>query len=212
MLPLDPQPIDSSWRSALAPAALSALIEEHTHLRDGPFSLTWKLSGAGIVGRVMDLPATEKVFVGRKTPFGYELAVRPDATHRHAFEPIAEVHINAGAGQLPDDDPPAPPHPHAGDVEDTEPPNDGRDGPTEVRLHLRLHREQRSFALPFALMGVACLAGAVFAVGQPLQAGMSALVGAAFVALPPMRSRSLFRHGCGRVEAAIRETLGLDRA
>ena len=210
MLPLDPQPIDSSWRSALAPSALSALIEEQTHLRDGPFSLTWKLSGAGIVGRVMDLPATEKVFVGRKTPFGYELAVRPDATHRHAFEPIAEVHINAGAGRLRDE-PPASPHPHVCDVDDTEAPSDGRDGPTEVRLHLRLHREQRSFALPFALMGVACLAGAVFAVGQPLQAGMSALVGAAFVALPPMRSRSLFRHGVERVEAALGETLGLER-
>ncbi|MCB9793912.1 MAG: hypothetical protein H6741_14425 [Alphaproteobacteria bacterium] len=173
---LDPRPRASSWQSALDAAQLREALERHALLQDGPLALTWKLSGAGIVGRVMDLPETERDFVGRRTPFGYELALSPEPGHRHAFEPIAELHLEG----------------------------------SQVDVLLRLHREQRSFALPFVLTGAACVVSA--AVGAPGSPGMAAMalgLGLAFILLPPLRARSLFEAACARTLARLQGALEL---
>lgn len=173
---LDPQPRASGWQSALEPHQLQDAVERSALLRPGPLQLTWKLSGAGIVGRVMDLPETERDFVGRRTPFGYELVLRPDRSQRHAFEPIAELHIDGA----------------------------------QVDVLLRLHREQRSFALPFALMGVACVVSAVVGASEtPGLAAMSLGVGLAFILVPPLRARALFSASCARTLERLERALEL---
>lgn len=180
---LEPTPARSTWRSPLDPDTIAARLDERALLQDHALPLTWKLSGAGIVGRVMDVPHTDRPLVGRCTPFGWELVRTPEPTHRHAFEPIAEVRVeSAGRGST-------------------------------VELLLRMHREQHSFALPFALMGAACCGSAVVAwTTQPVMAGLSLTIGLAFALLPPARSRALFRHGVRQTEAALTEHLELQAA
>lgn len=180
---LEPSPRTTRWHTGLDLAEIAARIDAATHLWERPFALTWKLSGAGIVGRVLDLPATDRPLVGRVTPWGYELACAADPRHRHAFEPIAELSLQPIAGG------------------------------TEVDLHVRLHREQRSFALPFALMGLACCVGAALsASAQPTTAALSATLGLAFLFLPPARSRSLFHAAATRCCSTLVDLLALREA
>lgn len=161
-------------------ARLSPLVHEHT----GPFVLTFKLSGGGIVTRVMETPETERPWFGEVDQTRLRLVAMPDGSGVTPYQPILRGELRPeGAG-------------------------------TALELSLAPHPGQQSWSLPFALAGLLLgLWGALMLVQGVLIPGALALsFGVAFVIFPSLRARTAFARDCARDLARLRRDLGLEAA
>lgn len=168
------------FRSALTPAALCAAIAEQTEQTDWPPRLIMKLSGGGIVSRVMEAPETALPFFGLVQPDRIRLALSSRGQQVTPFQPILLVKLAEAA-----------------------------EG-SRVEVTLRPHKEARSFAGLFALIGGMVILAAIPAAlsGEPA-ALLGMLIGAAGLVFPTFRAHASFRSDRDLALAALTEQLPL---
>ena len=152
------------FRSTLPPDELRAALAAVVEPTEWPPSLIFKLSGGGIVSRVMASPETERPFFGRVDPEKIRIARASRGGQVTPFQPIVLVTISeAGDGSV-------------------------------MAVKMRPHREAHSLAGLFTLAGFTLIGASVPALlsGDPL--GMvAAAVGIIFMIFPTWRARLSFR-------------------
>lgn len=167
------------------PAALAARLRPLVHEHSGPFVLTFKLSGGGIVTRVMETPTTELPWFGEVDAERLRLVAMPDGRGVTPYQPILRGELRPeGAG-------------------------------TALALSLAPHPGQQTWSLPFAMVGSALsIWGAWQFINADLTRDwylgcLAMAFGAAFSLFPTWRARSTFARDCARDLARLRRDLGL---
>ncbi|MEL6349056.1 MAG: hypothetical protein AAFV53_38485 [Myxococcota bacterium] len=169
------------YTSELTPSELRETLAEVVEPVDWPFPLVFKLSGGGIVSRVMDAPKTDRPFFGQIEE-RIRFAVASRGNEVTAFQPILRLTIE------PDAD-------NAGSV---------------VQVRLRPHGESRSFAGLFAVFGGTIAIAALPALfnGEPI-ALIGVIVGLLGIFFPPLRARLSFQADRDRALDALTSHLPL---
>lgn len=170
------------FNSALSPADLVAALSEKTEPTSWPPPLILKLSGGGIVSRVMQSPDTQQPFFGVVSPDRIRVAVSTWNQQVTSFQPILLLTVtDSGAGG------------------------------SAVEVKLRPHREASSFAGLFAGVGALVIVAAIPAAlgGEPAAlAGM--VVGALGLVFPTFRAKACFESDRDQALAALRAALPLE--
>ncbi len=152
------------------------------HVEEGPFVLTFKLSGGGIVSRVMETPETELPWFGEAHARGSRLVAMPDGSGTTPFQPIVRL-----------------------DFEDQEA------GGSMVRVRMAPHPGQHTWSIPFGVVALVLGAWGGYLLFQGATAGPLAFVFAvAFGIFPPLRARFSFNRDCARDLARLQRDLGLE--
>ena len=158
--------------------ALSGLVGS-VHPTDGRFRLISRLSGGGVVVRVLDCPQTERPLFGDLRADGFRLARVTRGVDIAPFEPIADGTIETHAGGA------------------------------RLNVSLAPHGQARSFALAHAAAGAMLLtAAAVKLSSDPLIAGLCVVLALVFFIFPSVRARLGFTRGCAALEAELDLALG----
>ena len=160
--------------SPLAPEVLIEKLREQTEAVE-EFPLRSKLSGAGIVVRVLHAPETDKPLFGRIGADGFKLAQVPDPARQGPFQPLVEGNVS-----------------------------DSQIG-SRIELTLRPHKQVRTYSPIFAAMAILLflVAGVQFA-AKPEIALIAAVFGGLFLVFPRFRAKHGFDQGCGEVESTLR--------
>ena len=152
------------FRSHLAPDDLQAALAAVVEPTAWPPPLIFKLSGGGIVSRVMESPETDHPFFGRVDDEKIRIARASRGGQVTPFQPIALISISAAA-----------------------------DG-SVLEVKLRPHREARSLSGLFMLAGFTLLGAALPALLSGDILGVAAVViGLIFMLFPKWRERLSFR-------------------
>lgn len=163
--------------SPLPPEELLKRLAAATEPSEG-FPLRSKLSGAGIVVRVLHPPPTTRPLFGRVGADGFKVACVPDPANQGPFQPIAEANVSeSGAGSL-------------------------------VSLTLRPHKQVKSYSPLFAGMAVILflVAGVTFRDSGGIGL-IAAVFGGLFLVFPRFRATHGFEQGCVGLEKQLRGLL-----
>lgn len=159
-------------------AVLDALRAATAHTTE-PFSMVSKLSGGGIVVRVLRTPETERAFFGRVTTDGFVVAPVHRGGDVTPFQPL---------------------------IRGTVVPSDG--GGTRLHLHLHPHPHAQAYDIVFTVVGVLMLVGAgLLATQSVASAGMLAFFGLLGVVFPKLRARAGFAAETRRALTGLAEVL-----
>ena len=152
------------FRSHLPPDALRAAIAAIVEPTAWPPRLIFKLSGGGIVIRVMQSPRTDHPFFGLVNDEKIRIARASRGRQVTPFQPILLGTITAaGSGST-------------------------------LELKMRPHREARSLSGVFTLAGFVLIGASLPAIlSGVLLGGFGALLGASFMVFPTWRARTCFR-------------------
>lgn len=152
------------YQSALTPEALRTALAEIVAPTDWPPALIFKLSGGGIVSRVMESPETPLPFFGLVSEEKIRIARASRGGQVTPFQPILLGTITAASdGSL-------------------------------LTLKLRPHRETKSLSGLFTLTGFIMLGSSIPAIlnGQLLGV-IGAVIGVLFMVFPTWRARTCFQ-------------------
>ena len=166
------------FTSPQPPAALLTVLADHTEPIEWPPELILKLSGVGIICRVMASPKTSRPFFGLVAAERIRLAVSNEGRDVTPFQPILLLSL----------------HP------------DSTGSRLDVKL--RPHRQARSFTGLFAGLGVLVILAALpAALGGDLTALVGMLVGAGSIVFPGYRARASFQADRDRALIALKAAL-----
>jgi len=142
-------------------------LRRRVHELDGPFRLTFKLSGGGIVSRVMETPETDRPWFGAVEGETFRIVGMPDTAGITPYQPIVRGTVHrAEAG-------------------------------ARITLSLAPHPGQRSFSGTFLALGSILGLYSLFAIGrEPATALLGLLFAVAFAAFPMVRARAGFTRDC----------------
>jgi hypothetical protein len=167
-------------RSPLSPSALRAALAEIVEPTPWPPRLVFKLSGGGIVSRVMAAPETSLPFFGLVSDEKIRIARATRGRQVTPFQPILLGTITAA--------------------------DDG----SALTLQLRPHREARSLSGLFGVAGFVLIGAALPALLEARAMGVIGLLfGAAFMVFPTWRARTCFAADHRDALAALHESLPL---
>ncbi len=151
------------YRSPLPPDSLRTALAELVEPTDWPPPLIFKLSGGGIVSRVMESPETALPFFGLVSAEKIRIARASRGGHVTPFQPILLGTISAAPGG------------------------------SLLELKLRPHRETKSLSGLFALTGFVMLGSSIPAIlDSQVLGGVGAALGALFMVFPTWRARTCF--------------------
>lgn len=170
-------------RSPLPPDALREALAAVVEPTDWPPPLIFKLSGGGIVSRVMESPETDRAFFGVVRPERIRIARATRGRPVTPFQPILLITItDEQTGSL-------------------------------IDVTLRPHREARSLSGVFALAGFTLIGAALPAMlaAEPLSF-VAAGAGAVFMVFPSWRARTGFRADLSDALDALLAALPVERA
>ena len=160
---------------------LDALAEAVEPLQSG-FTYVSKLSGGGVVVRVLRAPDSERPWFGAVEPTSFKVALAPRDRTGTPYQPILRGTI------LP------------------------TDSGSEVELSLAPHPDARMFSILFtvggALLGFASLLSIQ---EEPVTGGTGLIIAALFLAFPGFRARMSFDQACAISLSALEEQLNLTR-
>ena len=152
------------FRSLLPPADLRAALAAVVEPTAWPPSLIFKLSGGGIVSRVMESPQTDRPFFGRVDDEKIRFARASRGGQVTPFQPIVLATISAA------------------------------DGGRVMEVKMRPHREARSLSGLFTLTGFALLCASAPALyGGETVALVAVVLGVTFMIFPRWRAKMSFR-------------------
>ena len=168
-------------RSSLSPDALREALAAVVEPTDWPPPLIFKLSGGGIVSRVMESPATERAFFGLVSAEKIRIARASRGRQVTPFQPILLIELSA---------------------EQTG---------SQLNITLRPHREARSLSGVFALAGFTLIGAALPAMLSltPI-AFLAAGVGLSFMWFPTWRAKTCFRTDLKDAMEALTEALPVE--
>ena len=171
------------FHSALAPDALRAMLEDIVEPTPWPPPLIFKLSGGGIVSRVMASPKTQLPFFGVVSAERIRIARATRGGQVTPYQPILLATIEPESGG------------------------------SLLALTLRPHRETRSLSGLFTLAGFVLIGAALPAVFSGAPQGLIAVVvGVVFMVFPTWRARTCFRSDTANTLAALRAALPITDA
>lgn len=166
------------FTSPQPPAALLTLLADHTEPIEWPPELILKLSGVGIICRVMASPTTSRPFFGHVSAERIRLAVSNEGRDVTPFQPILLLTL----------------HPDSAG--------------SRLDVKLRPHRQARSFTGLFAGFGALIILAALpAALGGDPAALVGMLVGAGSIVFPSYRARASFQADRDRALSALRAML-----
>jgi len=166
--------------SPLPPDALRARLREAVEPFEAPFTLRFRVSGAGVISRSLEAPETTKPLFGLVTPDRLRLACTPRAADVNPFAPIIRAELRAEA-----------------------------EG-TALDLVLRSHPMAPGLIGFFRVFAAALgLASALGATTRPDVAAVGVVFALLFLVVPPLRARWGFDRGCTAAIAALEAAVPL---
>ncbi len=172
-------------RSELSPEELRARLRDAVEDTGEEFALIAKLSGAGIVVRVLQAPTTSRPFFGSLLGARFAISVVNTGRELTPFQPIVRGTI-ARRDELPG---------------------------SELELELRPHPQVFTFETAGKVVAALLVALALPALIMGQAVGVIALVFAAlFWIAPGARAQSAFAQDCERALAALGATIPIERA
>ncbi len=176
-----PAPIQRQWTTSVSATELMGRVRQETELIPTGFTLTHRLSGAGVVVRTLTAPETNRPYFGRVFDDSFHIAAVPSPADVTPFHPILRARLAATAS-----------------------------GGTLITAELAHHPNARTWA-PLYLFGAVALGGgaAVAALDNPPMLvgglGLSAL----FATFPTLQARMRFRQSVDRAAARFAEQFEL---
>ena len=154
----------ASYSSRLPPDALIQELRRVTEPHDGSFQLLSRLSGGGVVIRVLKAPKTERPFFGRVGDEGaFRIAMVPRGEALTPYQPILHGRV------LPADE------------------------GSHVELHMAPHRQARTFSVLFGVAAIILGAlSLVRLFAQPLIGCIGLFFAFGFAVFPTLRARQGF--------------------
>ncbi len=168
------------YSSGLSPVMLLAALRTAVEPLDGGFQFVSKLSGGGVVVRVLRAPTTDRNWFGRVEESTFRVAMVMTDGSGSPFQPILRGAVTAqGEGSL-------------------------------VALELAAHPDARAFSGLFVIGGVLLGAASLLVLGQSVVTGGTGLgLAALFLMFPRFRARLGFQHACASSLAAFERQLDL---
>jgi hypothetical protein len=153
--------------SGLPPERLLAALRTAVEPQDGGFQFVSKLSGGGVVIRVLRAPKTERDWFGTIEEDRFSIAMIATDGSGTPFQPILRGEVGA------------------------------QDGGSLIALELAAHPDARAFSVLFVIGGLLLGAASLLALAQSTLTGVVGLAFAAlFLAFPGFRARVGFDHAC----------------
>lgn len=150
-----------------SPETVLSQLSGQVHELDGPFRLTFKLSGGGIVSRVMETPSTDLPWFGAVEGETFRIVGMPDAAGITPYQPIVRGSVHRD---------------EAG---------------SRITLTLAPHPGQRSFSGTFLALGALLGLYSLFAIGrEPATALLGLAFAVTFAVFPMVRARAGFTRDC----------------
>ena len=171
------------YTSDLPPERLLSALRADVEPHSGGFQFVSKLSGGGVVVRVLRAPVTDLGWFGTVDEERFSVAQVARDGSGTPFQPILRGEVRP------------------------------RDGGSLLELELSAHPDARSFSFLFTVGGVLLGAASLIAMAQAPAMGLAGLGFAAlFLVFPGLRARIGFAHACETSLAAFAQQLDLTPA